>query len=139
VRLLVSKNLVKKKKLFKKLQLTKADCDKQKYPEYKNIFKIVSKKAKIVYYDEQLNCWTHSIKKLWCNMNKLCNTAKQQNNQKDTKLVIDGKEVITGIDVANGLNNYFCNVGDNLVKLLPQAKLLYNDYMKGGVRDSMLC
>jgi len=72
-------------------------------------------------------------------MNRLCNPAKQRNKQKVTKLVIDGKEVIKDIDVANGLNNYFCNVGDNLVKLLPQAKVSYNDYTKGGVRDSMFC
>jgi len=71
--------------------------------------------------------------------NKICNTAKQRNNQKVTKLVIDGIDVIKDIDIANGLNDYFCNVGDNLVKLLPQAKVSYNDYMKGGVWDSMFC
>jgi len=99
----------------------------------------VSKKAQIVYHDEQLNCKTHSIKQLWCNINKICNTAKQRNNQKVTKLAIDGKNVIKDIDVTNGLNYYFCNVGDNLVKLLPQAKVSYNDYTKGGVRDSVIC
>jgi len=99
----------------------------------------VSKKAQIVYYHEQLNCKTYSIKQLWCDINKLCNPAKQRNNHKVTKFVIYGKDVIKDIDVANGLNYYFCSVGDNLVKLLPQAKVLFNDYMKAaaGVRNSM--
>jgi len=90
----LKKSCIKKGKLFKKWLLSEADCDKQKYLEYKKIFKIVSKKAQIVYYDEQLNCKTHSIKQLWCNMNKVCNTAKHRNHQKVTKLVIDGIDVI---------------------------------------------
>jgi len=50
--LCLKKSCIKKDKLFKKWLLTRADCDKQKYLEYKKIFKIVSKKAQIVYYDE---------------------------------------------------------------------------------------
>jgi len=73
-------------------------------------------------------------------LNKVCNTTKQRNNTKKiNKLVVGGKDLLTDCDIATGMNDYFCNVGVNLVQLLPQVQESYTDFMKGGVKDSLFC
>jgi len=45
------------------------------------------------------------------------------------KLLVSGVELTDHIRISNAFNNYFCNVGPNLVKDLPESKNSYTDYM----------
>src|SRR5271165_4748906 len=80
------------------------------------------------------------MKQLSTNLNMLCNNKnKTQQRARIDKLIFDGKEFITDADISNVLNDYFCNIGANLVKLLPKVDKDYNDYMHYQSKNSMFC
>jgi hypothetical protein len=82
-----------------------------------------------------------SLKQLWKNLNDLCNTNNHTSKDKlkINKLVMDDKNFSSDIDISNSLNNYFCNVGSNLVALLPKSSVDHYFYMKNHCNNSIFC
>ena len=57
------------------------------------------------------------------------------------KVCIDDRQITDKVDISNSLNDYYCNLGANLVKALPQLTngVTYTDYMPPAIINSMFC
>lgn len=77
-------------------------------------FAACKKKAKIEYYQRQLN--TTNPKTLWSRINEIL--GRKQKKDTSVKLVVDETEVHEPTEVAEALNKYFAAVGENLASSL---------------------
>ena len=69
------------------------------------------------YYKGLFDFRSNSTKKIWSNLNHVCSFKKSNRNSTSIqKLIVSGKEITDVQDIAEELNNYFSNVGQNLVK-----------------------
>ena len=81
---------------------------------------------------------------MWANLNKVCSFKKCNNSKSIRKLVINNKEVTEPHDISNGLNDFFTNIGDNLVKDLQKQNPLqqhngFKNYCDPPLQNSMFC
>ena len=120
----------KKLILYKKWMFTKTDSDKKVYLNYKRIYRALSRKAQSLYYSNQFDEKSNSNKQLWNNLNKVYNNKSKQEKTKITKLKVEGKLITSDLRISNCFNEYFCNVGTNLVKSIPTASRDHDSLMK---------
>jgi len=82
----------------------------------------------------------NNVKQLWCHLNRICSTKNNCNvSTVINKLIVDGVELFDSDDICNSMNNYFCNIGANLVKLLPTTSVHHSSYDKDRVMCSLFC
>jgi Reverse transcriptase (RNA-dependent DNA polymerase) len=130
----------KKFALYKKWLESKDENDKLKYMEYNKVYKVTAKKAELTYYNRQFDSKTHSIRQLWSNLNKICSNKKsKQRPKKIQKLKSHGNDITSDQDISNCMNEYFCNVGPDLVKSLPSVQTKYTDYIQFSNLKSIFC
>ena len=73
----------------------------------------------------------NSIKMLWSNLGHILSPNKRHNKSNSIdRLFIDGKEVKDDSEIADGLNEYFASVGQNLSNSVPGISESYKDYVK---------
>ena len=95
-------------------------------------------KAEKDYYSNQFDNKCNSIKQIWSNLNRVCSVKKNKANSTTVdKLLVSGIELTDPLEISNAFNNYFCNVGPNLVKNLPKASKCFTDYMGLPMPNSM--
>lgn len=125
--------------LFKKWKLSNNLSDETLYRSYKKNYSAILKKAQILYYEKLFDSKSCNIKKLWANLNTLCsNSKKEKCNSSIDKLFDDnGAEIISPLDISNCFNNFFCNVGKNLVKQLPVSSKHFSDYCNKSFPNSI--
>jgi len=92
-----------------------------------------------MHYEKLFDNKSNSIKKLWCNLNSLCSNSKRTNIKTAIdKIVTDDEIVITSaLDISNFFNEFFCNVGSNLLKKLPVNNSNFSDYLNNSTANSM--
>ena len=131
----------RKNKLFKKWCATGKIVDQDKYLEYKKVYGKVAKQAETDYYDSEFDYKTNNIKQIWHNLNKLCSTKNKKAKSPTiiTTLNYKEKEISTPADIANAMNEYFCTVGTDLVKKLPDRSVSYTKYLKSPIKNSIYC
>jgi len=62
-----------------------------------------------------LDFWTHSVKKLWRNVNTVCSLQKSNCETNNiSKLIIKGSTLTDDDSICNGINNYFLTIGEKL-------------------------
>lgn len=112
---------------------------------YKKVFKKVSREAESLYYKQLFDTRANSVKKIWSNLNAVCSLkSSKEKTQFIQKLDIKGKVVAQSVDIGNGLNEYFADVGQNLVTALLQQNpnWSHNDfkkYLSKPVVNSLFC
>ena len=112
-----------------------------KYKNYRNCFRKVSKMAITSYYRDFFQSNANNAKKIWTQINTLCsfNVKKNGNKSPLTHLNIDNKVVNNPTEMANGLNDYFCNIGSGLASKLGKAKHDFAYYMGSSLENSIYC
>lgn len=127
-----------KNKLYKKWIKSRRNDDFEKYRIYKTIFKRVTRACMTTYYKDTLNTKMHNVKKVWNELNKLCSFSKK--NAKRIiipKLLVNGKESTKQQEIVQEFNNYFCEVGNNLLQSLQPSRTHYRDYMTTSISDTV--
>jgi hypothetical protein len=104
-----------KNKLYKEWISTRDAVDELKYKSYKKIFKKVSLEAESLYYKQLFDIKTNSIKRLWSNLNMVCNFKMNKSKSTIYKLRTNSEIVTDKNDICNVFNQYFVNIGDKLV------------------------
>ena len=122
--------LKRKDYLFKKYVMSKSATDEMKYNNYKRIYRKVIRKAEVLYYNKKFDTEIHNSKQISANLNQLCSFKQNKNNSRSVeKLTIDGNNIVHSSDICSAFNDYFCNIGPNLVKNLPSGPVQFSDFM----------
>lgn len=133
----LKKSCKTKNKLYKRWLVTKNVEDHLYYINYKRIYNRLIRNAQVSYYKLQFDSKVNNIKQLWINLNKICSTKKSSQGNVIKKVLVDGVEIHSPVDICNAFNEYFCNVGVNLVKNLPPASKSFTDYLKSSLSESI--
>jgi len=129
-----------KNRLFRQWQRSHSLVNELKYKKYRRTFKQVAEAARVSYYEEQFSTHTNTMKQLWLNINKLFTFKKQRSQNPITRLVIDNSIVTDVKDICNGLNTYYCNLGDRLVQQLDKCGPYdFAQYLPPTQTNSMFC
>ena len=111
-----------KNRLYKKWLKSQSPLDEQKYKSYRQVFKCLVTAAETSYCKEQFDTRTNTTKQLWSNMNSMFSFKRKKSQTAIGSLNIGNKIVRNVTDICNGLNNYYCNVGDKLVQSLVRTE-----------------
>jgi hypothetical protein len=90
-----------KNKLYKEWISTRSAVSELKYKRYKKIFKKVTLEAERLYYKELFDIKTNSIKKLWSNLNMVCNFKMKKSKSAIQKLRINNVIVTDKKEICN--------------------------------------
>ena len=114
---------IKEKNKLYRVYLTKGDKrSKIRYNQQKNIVRNALRIAETNYYNELFENTKDSTYNLWKNLGPVINPKKKRRGNYINKIIKDGKCMSDPHGIANALNEYFCNIGNEL-----QAKFTNTD------------
>ena len=102
--------------LYRKAKKKNSPADWDLFRGDKNEIKRLLASAKENYVKNKLNELEGNPRKFWREINKISGIGKNKSKEKCTKIVDENGKVYEKLDAANFLNNYYVNVGPNLVK-----------------------
>ena len=80
----------------------------------------MNKEAKRAYFMNKIHISEGNLKGTWETINKFVNKRSKTTNI--SSLTVDGNSVTDPVGIANSMNQFFCNVGDELSKDIPDAE-----------------
>ena len=88
----------------------------------------LKKEAKRAYFTNKIQASEGNLKETWATINKLVNKRPKTTNI--SSLTVDGSSVTDSVGIANSMNEFFCNVGNELCKDIPDTEngLLKDEY-----------
>jgi hypothetical protein len=126
-----------KNTLHKKWVLTGNRSDEITFKNYKKVFNSTIKKAQELYYKQQFDSKTNSIKQIWKNLNDCISVKETKKKCNISSLVVDNKVVSCPEGISNELNSFFCHVGQKLASNLPAATKSVADFMLNPQHNSI--
>ena len=81
---------------------------------------------KRAYFTNKIQASEGNLKETWATINKLVNKRSKTTNL--SSLTVDGGSVTDSVSIANSMNEFFCNVGSELCKDIPNTE---NGLLKG--------
>ena len=101
----------------------------KKYRDYQNIYKNYYKNVKQIIIRNNSSSANNS-KKLWQNLNKLCTFSNKsaKTNTNISKLIYQDNKLHKPEDICNCLNDYFCNVAENIHSTIKQTNTTHGIY-----------
>ena len=114
-----------KSKKYKKWIQSKKEEDLLDFKKFASKHNKLIREAERQFYEEVFNAIKNDIKKLWSEINKIGNfKSKNQHTTSVIKnIVIDGVNRTQPNEISEGLNNYFCNMGQTLNDKLPSKQI----------------
>ena len=120
------KNSIKQKhKLYQRFLFDQTPHNEMFYKANRNKLKALIRKSEINYYQNIFSDRENNIKDMWKHLRFLLNLNKNnsQNKKSLSKLNINGKTTTEDKNIANAFNEYFADVGCNLVNKIVQDQL----------------
>ena len=119
--------------------LTKSHTDEVAYRSYKKIYTAILKKAQILHYEKLFDSKNNSIKKLWSNLNRLCSNSKKSSAITSIDKITNdaGLHITSPLDISNCLNDYFCNIENNLLNGVPASFKHFSQYLNKPLTNSI--
>ena len=118
-----TKNSYQLYKSVKKKQLLK-----EEYKEYKKVLQRVIRKAKNDYYDKRVKDAGNDTRKIWGIVNEVID-RKQSRHTNPATFILKGQALNTQEGIANGFNNYFASIGEEMADSLPTVTG-YEEYLQ---------
>lgn len=129
-----------KNRLFKKWHKSRSLADETNYKSYRKIFKRVCTAAETQYCKGQFDTRINTSKQLWSNLNNMFSFKKGKSKTVLPNLKLGDKTVTNAEDICDGLNDYFCSVGQKLLDLLEtKGTEDYTKYCPLPQSKSMFC
>ena len=129
-----------KDRLYKKWHKTRSVADEIKYKSYRKLFKQVANAAEASYCKNQFDTQINTVKQLWTNLNKMFSFHKNKCKTVISNLKLDNKTVTNSKDICNGLNDYYCSIGQKLVDLIEKnGSADFTQYCPLPNMNSMFC
>ena len=117
--LAMQKSIKIKNKLYLKYKKTSNKENLDIYKRYKRILNTLLKKAERQHYHDLLEKYKFNTKKLWTILKDIIN--KKRNHSVPQKMKIGDTVTTDKNDIANGFNNFFVNIGNNLTGKIPET------------------
>ena len=105
-----------KHKLYDKFLKRKTYANEQKYKNYKNLFETLKFKSKKNYYSKLISKYKNNLKNTWSVIKEVIGKTKIRSSNLPRRLVLNGIETYDKTTIANGFNDYFSSIGENLAK-----------------------
>ena len=130
-------NSVKKKNnMYKQYLSNRSPNLLTKYKKYKNKLTSILRQAEKDYYSAKIIEAKDNIAKTWKIIGKMTN--KNYNNKNTiNKLEVGNIAITDPLAIAEKFNDFFVNIGSNLVKQIPQSTKTPNDFLMGDYCNSM--
>ena len=94
------------------------------------------KNAENSYYLEKISDKQNGITNFWKSFGNTINNKKNKSNQRLQKLIINGQEITDDVEIADGLNNYVCEIGENLGSNIKRTSNNFATYFKNKVCET---
>ena len=107
-----------------------------KYRKYKNILNSCLKQAEENFYQNIFSEKHKGIAHFWKAFGETLNAKKKKTNYKLQKLIIENQVVTDENDIVNGLNNYFCSIGQKLSSQIPTTAKHFESYLRNEVHET---
>lgn len=117
-----------KNKLYIKSIKNTSPQNLSEYKTYKCKLNKLLKHAERQYYHELMQIYRNNIRNTWSILKEVINKKKSMNKPSNFK--INGKVTSDRKIVANGFNNFFVNIGNNLAKEIPSSLVDPTSYIK---------
>uniref|UniRef100_A0A8C7XUM2 Reverse transcriptase domain-containing protein n=1 Tax=Oryzias sinensis TaxID=183150 RepID=A0A8C7XUM2_9TELE len=111
----------KKNNLYKKFLKQRTRESEQRYKSYKNKLTEITRYSKKVYFNNLLNENKYNVKRVWEILNNIIKNGTKKRTYPDYFTDEKGQSYDIN-EAANGLNNYFVNVGPELAAEIPKCK-----------------
>ena len=126
----IQTSIIIKNKYYKKFISTKQDFYFAKFKLYCNRLQFLIKLSKQSFYDDYFNKYSSDTKKMWSGIKQIITTKSKSLNH-PLKISAQNKHEITDPQqIANSFNEYFANIGQNLVTTIPTTNNSPTDYLK---------
>ncbi len=115
-------------KLRKQAVRSKSEILQQAYRQLRNKVNKLNMDLKRKYFTDKITSFQGDIKSTWKVINQVINKKSKTTNI--STLNIDGNEVSSSTGIAESMNNFFCNIGNDLSSKIPHKEnpLLENEY-----------
>ena len=107
-----------------------------KYRKYKNILHSCLKQAEENFYQSIFSEKHKGITHFWKAFGETLNAKKRKTTYKLQKLIIENQVVTDENDIVNGLNNYFCSIGQKLSSQIPTTAKHFESYLRNKVQEA---
>lgn len=85
--------------------------------------------AKLDFYQKEFNKFTGDIRKTWKTINTILNRNRRVNNF-PSYILKDNTKISNKQEIVDVLNDYFCNIGQQLADKIPNSSKSYSYYLK---------
>ena len=106
--------ILKKNTLYRKQLQKPTETNIKHYKNYRNVLNTCLKEAENIYYTNIFTERTNGITNFWKAFGETLNSKKKKQRHRLSKLIHDGNTLTDDKDIANGLNDYFCNIGKQI-------------------------
>ena len=94
-------------------------------------------RTRTIYDYTSISSWfTYSITHFWKAFGETLNAKKRKTNYKLQKLIIENQVLTDENDIVNGLNNYFCSIGQKLSSQIPTTAKHFKSYLRNKVQET---
>ena len=93
--------------------MTKTPKNKDKCIKLRNKTNLSIKNSEIQYYKNQINNHGNNCQAMWKTLSHILSKKKNRNTNINS-LTVDQKQLTNQAEISEGLNKFFCNVGENL-------------------------
>ena len=102
---------------------------KLRFQKYKTEVDKLIRLAKIDFYQKEFDKFTGDIRKTWKTINTILNRNKRANNF-PSHIISQNRKIDDKQEIVDVLNNYFCNIGQQLADNIPDSSKTYSYYLK---------
>ena len=111
--------------------------NKDKWTNMRNKTNQAIKKSEIKFYKTQINNQGNNCQAMWKTLNHIL-SKKNKKHTTINSLFVNQKHLTTQSDISEGLNNFFCNIGENLASHFDNIDTNYfKKYLKQPANQSM--
>lgn len=117
----------KKQDLAKKLKTFPSQFNKDSYNNYRNVYNLTIRHAKVMYYRRCIKDAGKDSRKIWGVLKNSMGVT--QKNNKIKEIEIDGVRYSNDVDIANQLNFSFSTIGERLTPEIPTTNKSFKDFL----------
>ena len=126
----------KRDKLLKKRYQDPTETNIENFIRYRNILNSTLDTAENEYYFKKVSDKKDGIKNFWKSFGKTLNPKKAKGNSFLSKIMIDGQEIKGDENIANGMNEFFCTVGEKIYNKIPNIDGNFKNYIQNNINET---
>ena len=132
----LKQSINRKNVLFRKQRSVPSLTNILRYKSYKNVLSARIKEAEVAYYNSIFSDKQKATINFWKSFGNTINAKKNRNYSKLPKLIIGDNVITNDSDIANGFNDYFCSVGENIAGNIGNSNTNFRQYLTDKIQST---